>query len=187
MIFGCGFGFYDTYISGCKFRVTTRTKLVLAIFFNSFLGGLRCVQEPNEVLKYVSWCTKIDIRTSNNKAYHYILECIAYLPVPPGGIFPDFLRPFSFPSSTRAFHSIDGIIGGRSYLGFFSRWTLYWYWTIFICCPSFFSTFVVSKVSLPKRPTNRLVSSSFKYIFFLSHLVRMVGPKISKVKSNIFL
>ena len=121
MIFGCGFGFCNTYISGHQVGVTTRPKLVLANFFNSFLGGLRCVREPNQVFKYVSRCTKIDIKTRNNKAYHYILECIAYLPVPAIGIFPDFIRPFSFPSSTMAFHSIDGIIGGRSYLGFFSR------------------------------------------------------------------
>ena len=121
MIFGCRFGFCNTYISSCQVRVTTRSKLVLANFFNSFLGGLRCVREPNQVLKYVSQCTKFDIKTSNNKTYHYILECIAYLPVPAGGIFPDFLRPFSFPSSTRDFHSIDGIIGGSSYLGFCSR------------------------------------------------------------------
>ena len=121
MIFGCVFGFCDTYISGHHVRVTTRTNLVLDNFFNSFLGGLRCVQDPNQVFKYVSRCTKFDIKTSNNKAYHYILECIAYLPIPAGGIFLDFLRPFSFPSSTRAFHSIYGIIGGHSYLGFFSR------------------------------------------------------------------
>ena len=146
MIFWCGFGFCDTYITGHQVRVTTRTKLVLANFFNSCLGGLRCVYEPNQVLKYVSRCTKFDIKTSNNKAYQYILDCIAYLPIP-GGIFPDFLRPFSFPSSTRDFHSIDGIIGVQSYLGFFSRWTLYWSWRIFICCPSFCRTFDVSKVS----------------------------------------
>ena len=121
MIFGCGFGFCDTYISGRQVRVTTSPKLVLANFFNSCLGGLRCVRDPNQVLKYVSQRTHFDIKTSSNKAYHYILECIAYLLVPPGGIFPDFLKPFSFPSSTRDFHSIDGIIGGCSYLGFFSR------------------------------------------------------------------
>ena len=74
MIFGCGFGFCDTYISGYQVGVTTRPKLVLANFFNSFLGGLICVHEPNQVLKYVSRCTKFDIKTSNNKAYHYILE-----------------------------------------------------------------------------------------------------------------
>ena len=120
MIFGSRFRFCDTYILGCQVVVTTRPKLVLANFFNSFLGGLRCVREPNQVFKYVSRCTKF-IKTSNNKAYHYILECIAYLLVPAGGIFPDFLSPFSFPSSTRDFHSIGGIIGGHSYLGFFSR------------------------------------------------------------------
>ena len=79
MIFGCRFGFFDTYISGLQVRVTTRTKLVLANIFNSCIGRLRCVRDPNQLLKYVSRCTKFDIKTSNNKAYHYILECIAYL------------------------------------------------------------------------------------------------------------
>ena len=35
--------FCDIYISGCQVGVTTRPKLVLANFFNSCLGGLRCV------------------------------------------------------------------------------------------------------------------------------------------------
>ena len=147
MIFGCRFGFCDTYISGRQVGVTTKPKLVLANFFNSFLGGLRCVRESNQVLKYVSWCTEFDIKTSNNKAYQYILECIWYLPIP-GGIFLDFLRPFSFPSSTRAFHSIYGIIRGCSYLGLFSRWILYWSRTIFKCFPAFYRTFDASKVSV---------------------------------------
>ena len=134
------------------------------------------------MLNYVSWCSKFDIKTNNNKAYHYILECIPYLPVP-GGIFHAFLRALSFPYSTRAFHSLDGFIGRHSYLEFFPRLTLYWSRTIFICCPAFFRTFVVSRVSLSNRPTNRLVNSSFKYFGRLSHLVRMVGPKISKDKS----
>ena len=43
MIFGCRFGFYDTYISGCQIGVTTRPKLGLANFFNSCHCGLRCV------------------------------------------------------------------------------------------------------------------------------------------------
>ena len=119
-IFRCRFEFCDTYISGRQVRVTTRPKLVLANFCNSYLGGLRCVREPNQVLKYISRCTKFDIKTNDNKAYQYILECIAYLAIP-GGIFPNFLRPFSFPYSTRDFHSIDGIIGGCSCLGLFSR------------------------------------------------------------------
>ena len=156
MIFGCGFWFCDTYISGHQVRVTTRPNIVLANFCKSCLGGFRCVREPNQVLKYVSQCTKFDIKTNNNKAYQYIFEYIAYLPVL-NGIFPAFLRPFSFPSSTRAFHSIDGIIGGRSYLGFFSRWTLYWSHTIFKCFLSFCRTFDVSKVSFPNRPTKLLV------------------------------
>ena len=138
-----------------------------------------------KVLKYIR-CSKFDIKINNNKDYHYIVECIACLPIP-SGIFPAFLRPFSFSSFTRAFHSLDGIIGGCSYLGFLSRWTLYWCHTIFICCPSFFRTFIVSKVSLPNRPTNRLVCSSFKTFFCLSHLVRIVGSNIFKVKSFIFL
>ena len=127
------------------------------------------------------------IKNSNNKAYHYILECIAYLPVLASGIFPDFLRPFSFPSSTKDFHSIDGIIRGHSYLGLFSRWTLYWSQTIFRCCPAFCRTFDVSKVSFPNRLTKRLVISSFKAFGYLFHIVRMVGPKISKAKSFICL
>ena len=186
MIFGCGFKFCDTYILGPQVRVTTRPKLVLVNFFNSCLGGLICVQDPNQVLKYVSRCTKFDIKTSNNKAYHYILECIAYLPVP-GGIFPDFLRPFSFPSFTRAFHSIDEIIGGCSYLGFYSRWTLYWSHTIFRCFPAFCRTFDVSNVSFSNKPAKWLVKSSFKYFDYLFHIVQMVGPNISKDKSFICL
>ena len=47
MIFGCGFRFCDTYISSCQVGVTTKPKLMLANFFNSWLCGLRCVQEPN--------------------------------------------------------------------------------------------------------------------------------------------
>ena len=47
MIFGCRFRFCDTDISGRQVGVTTRPKLVLANFFNSFLCGLRCVREPN--------------------------------------------------------------------------------------------------------------------------------------------
>ena len=43
MIFRCGFGFCDTYISGCRVGVTTSPKLVLEFFFNSCLCGLRCV------------------------------------------------------------------------------------------------------------------------------------------------
>ena len=43
MIFGCRFGFCDTYISGRQVGVNTRPKLVLANFFNSCLCGLRCV------------------------------------------------------------------------------------------------------------------------------------------------
>ena len=133
------------------------------------------------MLNYVR-CSKFIININNNKGYHYIVETIAYLPVP-SGIFPYFLRTFSFPSSTEAFHSLDGIIGGRSYLGIFSRWTLCWSWTIFKCFPSFCRTFDVSKVSFLNRPTKRLVSSSFKYFSCLSHLVQMVGSKISKDKS----
>ena len=114
------------------------------------------------MLNYISRCSKFDIKNNNNKAYHYIVECIAYLPMP-GGIFPAFLSPFSFPYSTRAFHSLYEIIGGHSYLGLFSRWTLYWSQTIFRCCLAFCRTFDVSKVSFPNRPSNRLVSSSFKY------------------------
>ena len=37
------FRVFDTYILGLQVRVTTRPKLVLANFFNSLLGGLRCV------------------------------------------------------------------------------------------------------------------------------------------------
>ena len=47
IIFGCGFRFCNTYISGYQVGVTTRPKLVLANFFNSCLCGLRCVREPN--------------------------------------------------------------------------------------------------------------------------------------------
>ena len=176
---------FDTYKSCNQIRITIRPKLVLTNFIQYFLSGLWCVWQPNQVLNYVR-CSKFDIKMNYNKAYHYIMECIAYLLVP-SGIFPAFLRPFSFPSSTRAFHSLDGIIGGRSYLGFFSRWTLYWSRTIFKCFPSFFRTFNVSKVSLPNRPTNRLVNSFCKYFGCLSHLVQMVDSKISKVKSFIFL
>ena len=134
----------------------------------------------------VSQRSKFDIKIINNKAYHYIVECIAYLPMP-GGIFPAFLRALSFPYSTRAFLFLDGIIRRHSYLGFFSRWTLYWSWAIFKCCPTFFRTFDVSKVYFPNIPTNRLVSSSFNDFGCLSHLVRMAGSKISKEKSIRFL
>ena len=130
---------------------------------------------------------KIDIKTSNNKAYHYILECIAYLPVQPSGIFPDFLMPFSFPSSTKAFHSIYGIIGGHSYLGFFSRWTLYWSQTIFRCFPAFYRNFDVLKVYFPNRLTKRLVRLFFKAFGCLFQIVQMVRPEISKAKSFICL
>ena len=114
------FRVFDTYISGRQVRVTTRPKLVLTIFFNYCLGGLICVREPNKVLKYVSRCSKFDIKINNNKAYHYIVESIAHLSVP-GGIFPVFLKHFYFPSSTRTFLFLDGIIKRHSYLGFFSR------------------------------------------------------------------
>ena len=156
---------------------------MLTNFFHSCLGCLRCVRQPNQVLNYVSWCSKFDIKINNNKAYHYFLEFIAYLPVP-GGIFPAFIKPFSFAYSTRDFHSIDGIIGGHSYLGFFSRWTLYWSQTIFRCFPAFCRTFDVSKVSFPNRPTKRLVRSSFKDFGFLFHIVWMVGPNISKANNS---
>ena len=122
------------------------------------------------MLNYVSQCSKLDIKTNNNKAYHYILECTAYLPVP-GAIFPAFLKLFSFPFSTRAFHSLDGIIGGYSYIGFFSRRrTLYWSLKIFRCCPSFYRTFDVSKVSFPNRLTKKLVISSFNILASCSTL-----------------
>ena len=45
------FWVFDTYISGHQVWVTTRPKLVLTIFFHSFLGDIRCVWEPNQVLK----------------------------------------------------------------------------------------------------------------------------------------
>ena len=139
-----------------------------------------------KMLKYVT-CFIFDLKIYNNKVYNYIVESFTYLLVPSGS-FPYFLKSLSFPSSTRNFHhSLVGIIKCHSYLRFLSRWTLYWSQTIFICCPTFFRNFIVSKVPLPKRPTNRLVSSSFKYFVCLSHLVQMVGSKISKVKSFIFL
>ena len=170
---------FDTYNSCHQNRITTRPKLLLTNFFQSFLCGLWCVWKPNEMLNYIR-CSKFDIQiNNNNKGWHYIVEIIAYLPVL-GGIFPVFLKALSFPSSSRAFQSLDGITGECSYLGFLSRWTLYWSQTIFICCSSFFRTAILLKVSLSNRPTNRLVVSSFKFVICLSHLVQMVDPNISK-------
>ena len=107
---------FDTYNSCCQVWITTRPKLVLTNFVQSCLCGLWCVWQPNPMLNYVR-CSKFVINNNNNKSYHYIVESIAYLPVP-GGIFPYFLKALSFPSSTKDFHSLDGIIGERSYLGF---------------------------------------------------------------------
>ena len=150
---------FDTYKSCRQIRITMRPKLVLTNFIQYFFCGHWCVWQPNLVLNYIR-CSKFDIKMINNKGYHYIVESIAYLPVP-SGIFPAFLRALSFPSSTREFHSLDGIIGGISYLGFLSKWTLYCSQTIFVCCSTFFRTFVVPKVSFLSMPTNQLVSSSF--------------------------
>ena len=143
---------FDTYNSCRQIRITTRPKLVLTNFFYSFLCGLWCVWQPMQVMKYVR-CSNFDIKNNNNKAYEYIVESIAYLPVL-GGSFPCFLKALSFPSSTRNFHSLDGIIGRRSYLGFLYRWTLYWSWTIFICCPTFFRTMTLLKVAFLNMTTN---------------------------------
>ena len=116
---------FDTYKSCLQIRISTRPKITLTNFIQSCLCGLWCVWQLNQMLNYVSRCSKSDIKINNNKAYHYIMECIAYLPVP-GGIIPSFLKSLSFPSSNRAFHTLDGIIKGCSYRGFFSRWTLDW-------------------------------------------------------------
>ena len=49
-------------------------------------------------------------------AYHYIVECIAYLPVP-GGMFPTFFMPFSFPYST-ATPLMESLEGAHAYVYF---------------------------------------------------------------------
>ena len=84
-----------------------------------------------------------------------------------GDSFPCFLRSLSFPSYTRYFHSLAGMIRGCSYLGFLSRWTRYWSQTIFICCPTFFMTMALLNVSLSNMPTNRLVRSYFEFFWML--------------------
>ena len=134
-----------------------------------------------KMLKYIR-CFKFDLKFNNNKVYNYIFESIACLPVP-GGRFPSFLKALSFPSSTQDFHSLVWIIGGHSYLGFLSGWTLNWSLTIFICWPAFFSTSALLKVSLPNMTTKWLVRSSFKFFVCLSHLVQIVGPNISNERS----
>ena len=137
---------FETYNLCRQIWITTRPKLVLYNFFLSFLCGRWCVCQPMKRLKYIR-CLKFDLKINNNNVYNYIVESISYL-LAPGGSFPSFLKALSFPSSTRDFHSLHGINGGFSYLGFLSRWTLNWSLTIFICWPNFFRTSAGLKVLL---------------------------------------
>jgi len=99
-------------------------------------------------------------------------------PLGPSGFFHSFLIVLSFASSNRFFHSISGIIGGRSYLGFVWKWTLYWSLTYF----KYVSTNEVTPILLketPNRLTKWSISSFFKLGFWAFHCVHMVALKIS--------
>ena len=104
-----------------------------------------------------------------------------------GGVFPSFQSTFSFASAMRDFHSLFGIIGGHSYLGLFWKGTLYRSHRYFKYNLSFEVTPVLLKVPSPNRPTILFISSSFNLEIWEFHLVKMVGPKSSKVRSFVRL